>query len=41
MGRFDIVLVIEVRELSDIKKVALKVQEIEGVRRIETLIHVE
>jgi len=40
-GRFDAVLVIDVKELSDIKKVALKVQKIKEVRRTETLIHVE
>ena len=39
-GRFDAVLVIDVKELSDIKRVAFKVHGIEGVRRTETLIHV-
>lgn len=39
-GRFDAVALIEVDELSDIKKAALKIQSIEGVRRTETLIHV-
>lgn len=40
-GRFDAVVIVEVKELRDVKKVALKIQEIEGVRRTETLIHVE
>jgi len=39
-GRFDAVALIEVDEFSDIKKVALKIQNMEGVRRTETLIQV-
>jgi hypothetical protein len=35
------VVVIDVKELGDIKKVALKAQKVKGVRRTETLIHVE
>jgi len=38
-GRFDAVALIEVKEFSDIKKIALKIQGIKGVRRTETLIH--
>lgn len=40
-GRFDAVALIEVRDLADVKRVALKVHEIEGVKRTETLIHIE
>ena len=40
MGRFDAVVLIEVDGLSDIKKTALKIQGIEGVRKTETLIQV-
>ena len=39
-GRFDAVALIEVDEFSDIKKAALKIQNMEGVRRTETLIQV-
>jgi len=39
-GRFDAVALVEVDEFSDIKKVALKIQNMEGVRRTETLIQV-
>ncbi len=39
-GRFDAVALIDVKEFSDIKKVALKIQSIRGVRRTETLIQV-
>lgn len=39
-GRFDAVALIEVDELSDIKKVAIEIQSMEGVRRTETLIQV-
>jgi len=40
-GRFDAVAIVEVAGLSDIKTVATKIHSIEGVRRTETLIHVE
>ena len=39
-GRFDAVALVEVDELSGIKKCALKIQGIEGVRRTETLIQI-
>lgn len=40
-GRFDAVIIAEVMEFADLKKLALKIQEVEGVRRTETLIHLE
>lgn len=39
-GRFDTIALIDVEDLSAVKKVALKIQSIEGVRRTETLIEV-
>jgi DNA-binding Lrp family transcriptional regulator len=39
-GRFDAIVVVEAKELSDIKKIVLEIQKIEGVKRTETLIHV-
>ncbi len=39
-GRFDAAALVEVETLSDIKRVALKIQSLEGVRRTESLIDV-
>jgi len=39
-GRFDAVAIVEVDKFSDIKRVALKIQGLEGARRTETLIQV-
>jgi uncharacterized protein with GYD domain len=37
-GRFDTVALVDVEDLSAVKKVALSIHAIEGVRRTETLI---
>jgi len=39
-GRFDAIALIDVKDLSTVKKTALKIQTIEGVRRTETLVEV-
>jgi len=40
-GRFDAIALVETKDLSEIKKLVLEIQKIEGVRRTETLINVE
>jgi len=39
-GRFDTIALVDVEDLSAVKKVVLRIQAIEGVRRTETLIEI-
>lgn len=39
-GRFDAVALVQVRSLSELKKVTTKIQKVSSVQRTETLVHV-
>ena len=39
-GRFDAIALVEAKDLSGVKEIALKIQAIDGIRRTETLIEV-
>ena len=40
-GRFDLAVLIEVEDLSKIREVVFNIHGLRGVRRTETLIHIE